>query len=149
MHMKIFLMFSVLCLLSIGAAVGAADTVENPKSCQQCGIDRVAFAQSRMVVVYADGTNFATCSLHCTVTEMREHKGKQVKSLKVADYVTKELIDVRSATWVVGGKKPGVMTSLAKWAFARKEDAQKFVGANGGRLTNFDEALELALKEGE
>ncbi len=146
--MKRFVMVLVMSLL-LPCVAGAADTVEKPASCQQCGMDRVAFARSRMVVEYADGTTFATCSLNCTVTEMKEHKGKQVKSLKVADYVTKELIDVRSATWVVGGKKPGVMTSLAKWAFARKEDAQKFVGANGGRLTNFDEALELALKEGE
>ncbi|HEY6871203.1 MAG TPA: nitrous oxide reductase accessory protein NosL [Geobacteraceae bacterium] len=146
--MKRIVMFAVLSLLLTSAAIGA-DQVEGPKSCQQCGMDRVVFARSRMIVTYADGTEFATCSIHCAAEEMNEHKGKQVKSLQVADYASRKLVDAKAATWVVGGKKHGVMTSLAKWAFARKEDAEKFVQENGGRVTTFDEAMSLALKEDE
>ncbi len=146
--MKRFAMVLVMSLLLPYAAV-AADKVENPTSCKQCGMDRVSFAHGRMMIVYADGGTAATCSLNCTVIEMKENKGKQVKSLHVADYYAKELIDARSATWVVGGNKSGVMTSLPKWAFARKADAQKFVKENGGSMTTFDEALTLALKENE
>ncbi len=147
--MKRFFMFSTICLLLTAACAFAADQVEAPKSCKLCGMDRVAFAHSRMLVVYADGTKVGTCSLNCVVIEMKENKGKQVKSLMVADYSTKALIDAGSATWVIGGKKPGVMTALAKWAFARKEDAQKFVKENDGKVTTFDEALNLASKENE
>jgi nitrous oxide reductase accessory protein NosL len=148
--MKTIVPFLVV-LLSIFAVlpVGAAEKVENPRSCRQCGMDRVVFAQSRMVIVYADGTTTGICSLNCAVIEMKQNKGKRVTALKVADYVTKEMIDAKDATWVVGGNKPGVMTSLAKWAFAKKEDAHKFIRENGGRVTSFSEVLELALKENE
>ena len=139
----------VVFLVLFTAVAAAAHRVEPPKACQSCGMDRVAFAQSRMVIVYADGTTTGICSLNCAVIEMKQNKGKRVTALKVADYVTKELIDAKDATWVVGGNKPGVMTSLAKWAFAKKEDAHKFIRENGGRVTSFSEVLELALKENE
>ncbi|HUO78462.1 MAG TPA: nitrous oxide reductase accessory protein NosL [Thermodesulfovibrionales bacterium] len=128
-------------------AAGAADGVENPKSCKQCGMDRTVFTRSRMLIVYADGTTVGVCSLHCAAAEMRQNRDKQVKSLMVADYVTQELIDAKTATWVVGGNKQGVMTSLPKWAFAKGEDAQKFVKENGGEVTIFAEAMGLAEEE--
>jgi nitrous oxide reductase accessory protein NosL len=65
----------------------------------------------------------------------------------VADYQTEKLIDAKAAAWVIGGDQQGIMTTLPKWAFIKKEDAQKFVKAHGGRITGFDEALDLALGE--
>jgi copper chaperone NosL len=123
--------------------------VEGIKSCKQCGMDRTTFAHSRMLIIYSDGSSTGTCSLNCAVTELKENRGKQVKTLLVADYSTKELTDAGLAHWVIGGKKPGVMTALAKWAFVRKEDAQRFVKENDGRVTTLAEALDLALKENE
>ena len=67
-----------------------------------------------MLIVYADGTTVGECSLNCAVVEMKENGGKKVTALLVADYATKELVDARGATWVVGGKKSGVMTSQPK-----------------------------------
>ena len=147
--MKKFIMFLVICLLFTSAAAIAADKVENPKTCKQCGMDRVAFAYSRMLIVYADGTTAGTCSLNCAAVEMKENKGKQVKSLKVADYNSRKLIDARTATWVIGGGRSGVMTEVPKWAFVKKDDAQKFVKEYGGRVSTFDESLNLALRENE
>jgi nitrous oxide reductase accessory protein NosL len=147
--MKRFITFLVTCLVLTGAVAIAADKVENPKPCKQCGMDRVAFSYSRMLILYADGTTVGICSLNCAAAEMKEHKGKQVKSLKVADYNSKKLIDARTAAWVIGGGKPGVMTAVPKWAFAKKDEALKFVKENGGRVTAFDEALNLALRENE
>lgn len=147
--MKRFIMLLVTYLLLTGAAAIAADKIENPKPCKQCGMDRVAFAYSRMMVLYADGTTAGTCSLNCAAVEMKQNKGKQVKSLKVADYNSRKLIDARMATWVIGGSKSGVMTEVPKWAFAKRDDAQKFAKENGGRVTTFDEALNLALRENE
>jgi nitrous oxide reductase accessory protein NosL len=147
--MNRFLLVVVFLTLFFTGIAAAADRVEPPKACQSCGMDRVAFAYSRMVIDYADGTSDGVCSLNCAVEQMKKYRTRQVRSLKVADYATRELVDVRTATWVIGGNKPGVMTAVPKWAFARKENAEKFVKENGGRLSTFDEALELALKENE
>ena len=139
----------VFCLLLHFTAAGAADTVENPKYCKQCGMDRTVFAQSRMLIIFADGTTVGVCSLHCAVAEMKQNKDKQVTSLMVADYATRELIDARTAIWVVGGNKEGVMTSVPKWAFAKREEAQEFVKENGGKVTSFDQVMRAAEEEVE
>ena len=145
--MKKVMMFLIICMLFAYATAGAAGTVESPKACRQCGMDRTVFDQSRMLIVYADGTTVGVCSIHCAAVDMKQNKDKQVKSIMVADYITKELTDARTATWVLGGKKEGVMTSLAKWAFARGEDARKFVQENGGEVVSFDQAMKAAEDE--
>ena len=139
----------IFFILLTGIPSFAAENIEPPRECKQCGMNRVAFAHGRMVIEYADGTTAGTCSLNCAAVEMKNNKGKKVRSLMVADYNTKKLIEVRKATWVIGGNKSGIMTELPKWAFAKREDAQKFVKASGGRITDFDEALNLALRENQ
>jgi copper chaperone NosL len=142
--MKSFVLTLAMGLILTSSAAIAADTIEKPLSCEQCGMDRVIFSRSRMVIVYADGTTAGTCSIHCAVAEMRAHKGKKVKALEVADYDTKKLINAETAVWVVGGNKEGVMTAVPKWAFATKAGADKFVAENRGKVATFQEALELA-----
>ena len=142
-----YLMFLSMSLLLMTSPGFAADTVEKPLSCEQCGMNREIFARSRMVVVYADGATAGTCSIHCAVIEMKAHKGKKVRSLEVADYDTSKLIDAENAVWVIGGSKSGVMTAEPKWAFAAKAEAERFVKENGGRVATFGEALELAERE--
>ena len=137
----------MMCVLFAYTTAGAAGTVESPKACRQCGMDRTVFDQSRMLIEYADGTTVGVCSIHCAAADMKQNKDKQVKSLMVADYTTKDLTDARAATWVIGGKKEGVMTSLAKWAFAREEDAQQFVQENEGKVVPFDQAMKAAEEE--
>lgn len=142
------LWISILLVLSLGTVCLAAETkVEAPDSCVHCGMDRTKFGHSRMIVSYTDGSSAGTCSLNCVVTDMQKNKGKAVKSYQVADYNSRKLIDAKSATWVIGGSKKGVMTKVAKWAFADKKDADAFVKANGGKAATFDEALKAA--EGE
>jgi nitrous oxide reductase accessory protein NosL len=74
---------------------------------------------------------------------MKESK-KDVKSFQVADYNSRKLIDAKTASWVIGGSKKGVMTKTAKWAFAEKVDAAAFIKANGGKPATFDEVLKAA-----
>jgi nitrous oxide reductase accessory protein NosL len=145
--MKVFTIFSILYLLLIGTAFGAGDTVEGPKACQQCSMDRAVHARSRMLIVYADGTTVGVCSIHCAAEDMKQHGDKQAKSLMVGDFTTKELIDAKTATWVIGGGMPGVMTSQAKWAFASESEAQSFVKENGGQVASFDQAIKAAQEE--
>jgi nitrous oxide reductase accessory protein NosL len=112
-------------------------------------MNRTTFAHSRMLIKYADGSSTGTCSIYCIATDMKAAKGKQVKSIQVADYISKKLIDARKAAWVIGGDKSGVMTPIAKWAFADKKTAKGFVAEHGGKLANFDEVLDASKKEQE
>ena len=141
------LWITVLMILSFGTVCLAADKVEAPDGCKHCGMDRTKFAHSRMVVSYTDGSSAGTCSLNCVVTDMKAAKDKTVKSFQVADYNTKKLTDAKAAAWVIGGSKKGVMTPVAKWAFADKKDAGAFIKLNGGKPATFDEALKAAEKE--
>lgn len=138
---------ALLFLLALCSVSLAGGTVEAPADCKHCGMNRTSFASSRMVVTYVDGSKSGTCSLNCVVTDMRGVQGKRVKSFQVADHDSLRLIDARKATWVIGGKERGVMSELAKWAFASRAAAGLFVRENGGRLAGFDEALALAEKE--
>jgi copper chaperone NosL len=145
--MKKILTFLTLSLLLVCSTAFAHDKVEAPKSCKICGMDRAMFAQSRMVIVYAEGDSVGTCSLHCAAAQLKENPGKKAKSLLVADCKSKVLIDAHTAIWVIGGEKSGVMTELPKWAFANKNDADAFIKASGGKIAGFDEAMNLAEKE--
>lgn len=145
--MKIPIVLLVMCLLFVCSAAGAAEEIESPKDCKNCGMDRITHARSRMVITYADGSTTGVCSLHCAIEEMKQNKDRQVKSLKVADYQTRELIDAKTATWVIGGKKPGGMNSSAKWAFAKEDEARKFVEENGGQIATYDQVMNAAAQE--
>jgi len=138
---------AVAMLFAVSAVCLAADTkVEAPADCKHCGMNRTQFAQSRMVVTYQDGST-GTCSINCVVVDMKANKGKEVKSFQVGDYDSKKLIDAKTATWVIGGKKKGVMTPVAKWAFAEKSGAEKFIKTTGGKLATFDDVLKATEKE--
>lgn len=142
------LWIAVLLVLSLGTTCLAAETkVEAPDACVHCGMDRTKFGHSRMVVSYTDESSTGTCSLNCVVTDMSKNKGKTVKSFQVADYNTRKLTDAKAAAWVIGGSRKGVMTPVAKWAFADRKDAEAFIKANGGKPASFDEALKAAEKE--
>jgi copper chaperone NosL len=145
--MKRFLILLSFSFLFVPVVCLAGDQVEAPKSCQRCGMDRTVFAQSRMVVVYSEGERVGTCSLHCAATELKGNSGRKVSALQVADCRSRALIDAKTAVWVIGGEKSGVMTELPKWAFAKKEDADAFLRVNGGKIATFDEAMVLAVKE--
>jgi len=138
---------SVIMLFAMSAVCLAGEgSVEAPADCKQCGMNRTTFSHSRMVVTYIDGST-GTCSINCVVVDMKANKGKKVKSFQVGDYDTKKLIDAKTAVWVIGGSKKGVMTPIAKWAFADKNRAEKFINENGGKLATFDEALKAAENE--
>ncbi len=139
----LFILVQLFCVRTSFAGNEAA-TIENPTSCKVCGMDRNVYVRSRMLIVYTDGTTVGLCSFHCAAEEMRGNKEKQVKSITVADYATTKLIDAKTATWVIGGSKPGVMTYLPEWAFAEEQEAQAFVKEYGGKVSTFDEAQKAA-----
>jgi len=134
----------MICGLWFSGTALAFEDVDQMPSCHYCGMDRGKFASTRMVIVYDDGTRMGTCSIHCAAVDMALNIDKTPMSIQVGDYGTKKLIDAEKAFWVIGGTKPGVMTTKAKWAFEQQADAEKFIQENGGVLTTFEEAMKAA-----
>jgi copper chaperone NosL len=139
---------SIILLLSLGSVcVAAENKVEAPADCMNCGMNRTKFAHSRMLITYADGSTAGTCSINCAAVDKFANKAKKVTSYKAGDYNSKRLIDANSAVWVIGGKNRGVMSPVAKWAFADRKAADTYIKENGGKPATFEEAFKLAAKE--
>ena len=125
----------------------AQEDIQEHPSCKYCGMNREQFSHSRMLVEYDDGTAVGTCSIKCLAVDLALNIDKTPKAVQVGDYAARNLIDAEKAFWVVGGSKMGVMTRRAKWAFAKKDDAEKFTKENGGTMATFDEAMKGAYED--
>jgi len=146
MKKTVILVLAVLVTAAFSVFAQGDDIKQHP-SCKYCGMDREKFGHSRMLIEYDDGTSVGTCSVHCAAVDLALNIDKTPKALMVGDLGTKKLIDAEKASWVINGNKPGVMTKRAKWAFEKKEDADKFIKENGGSLSTFDEAVKLAYED--
>ncbi len=141
---------SLLALLVLTGPVALAQVTEDIQKypdCKYCGMDRQKFGHSRMLIDYSDGSGLGSCSIHCAAVDLAQNIDKDPKAIQVADYPSKNLIDAEKAYWVIGGNKPGVMTSRAKWAFADRKAAEKFVNENGGQLASFDDAMKVTYED--
>ncbi|MBA3002391.1 MAG: NosL family protein [Desulfurivibrio sp.] len=147
--MKTLLLLSALLVACVSGIAMATDQTDIAQytSCQYCGMDRQKFAHSRMLIEYADNSSVGLCSLHCAALDLANQLDKMPAAIKVGNYNTKKLINAESATWVLGGKVKGVMTGRAKWAFANKDEAMKFVAENGGDVVDFEAAISAAYQD--
>jgi copper chaperone NosL len=141
------LVMIILSYFSITGIGLAQDDLQKHPTCKYCGMDRTKFAHSRLHVSYEDGSSQGTCSIHCAAIEFALHIDKTLKTTQVGNYYTKKLVDAEKAFWVLGGNKPGVMTKRAKWAFEKKDEAEKFMAENGGSLISFEEAFKAAFED--
>ena len=141
-----FVLTMALCL-SFSGIVWSQDDIQRHPACKYCGMDRAKFAHSRVFIENDDGTTEGACSLHCAAVELAVSIDKTPKAIMVGDFNAKNLIDVEKAFWVIGGSKMGVMTKRAKWAFAKQEEADRFVKENGGVMATFEEAMKGAYED--
>ena len=148
MWKKVFIIGSCIFFsFTLITGLFAQEDVQKHPACQYCGMDRAKFAHSRMLVAYEDGSSAGTCSLHCAAIEFALHIDKIPKTTQVGDYYNKMLVEAETAFWVLGGNKPGVMTQRAKWAFGKKEDAEKFMKENGGTSISLEQAFKAAFED--
>ena len=147
--MKITFLIILLAMMVVHGTASALEPqdIKDFPTCKYCSMNRAQFAHSRIVVEYDDGTRFGACSLHCAAVNFAINLNKNPKAIRVGDYYSTELIDAETAYWVIGGMKPGVMTKRGKWAFQRKNDAEKFISENGGEMTAFEQALNAAYED--
>jgi nitrous oxide reductase accessory protein NosL len=143
------LWWSVLATLlfcTLASALGL-DDIASHRICSNCGMDRKSYGYSRTLIRYADGSEVGCCSLNCALVELEGHPGRQLQALLVADRDTLALIDSKSAYWVMGGKKRGVMTGRPKWAFAGRRAAATFLASHGGAPVNWETVLAAAQED--
>ncbi len=143
-HLLVWLIVGIV-LFGTGVVFAQEDIEEYPE-CPYCGMNRKQYAHSRMLIEYEDESE-GFCSLHCAAVDLAVKIDQTLQSIKVGDYNTKKLIDAERAVWVIGGDKMGVMTKRAKWAFEKKEDAEKFVKENKGNIGTFEEAMKAAYED--
>ncbi len=141
MNKKAFLVLAIWLCLFIAAPVFAREDIKKYPSCPYCGMDREKFSHSRVYLDYDDGSSEGMCSLHCAAIDLAIHIDKTPRTIGVGDYATKRLIDAEKAFWVLGGSKMGVMTKRAKWAFEKREEAEKFIKEHGGVMATFEDAI--------
>jgi len=78
---------------------------------------------------------------------MAAHREKTIIRMLLADYAAKELVAAQKAFWVIGGKKAGVMTGRAKWAFREKTAAERFIKDHGETLGSYNAAMKAAFAD--
>jgi copper chaperone NosL len=134
-------------VFAVSESSWAQEDISAHPNCTYCGMDRAKFAHSRVFIEYEDGSTFGACSLHCAAIDMAVNIHKAPKSILVADYSNKKLIDAESAIWVIGGNQAGVMTARAKWAFEYLADANSFIKNHGGDLASFERAIKTSYED--
>lgn len=109
--------------------------------CPECGMTLPMFYKTNHAAT-VNGKVKQYCSIHCVAEDM--HKGSKLLDIKVVDTNTLKFIDASKASYVVGSHKKGTMSTVSKYAFANKADAEAFAKANGGEVVDFNSALETA-----
>lgn len=130
-----------LTLLSVTVALAAES------GCHYCGMKKEMFAHSWVNIEREDGSTVGVCSVHCAAVDLALNIDNPPRNITVGDYNTKEQIDAEKAYWVIGGKKMGVMTSRAKWAFESKQSAKEFIEKNGGKIAKYDEVMKATFED--
>jgi copper chaperone NosL len=136
-----------LALSSSNVLAQPVDDTKAIPSCPHCGMDREKFAATRMVIDYDDGKPVGLCSIHCAAVDLAVVIDRTPTAIWVADLPSKKLVNAETAVWVIGGSKPGVMTSRGKWAFADKGAAEAFAKENGGTIAGFEDAIKAAYED--
>ena len=112
--------------------------------CPECGMTLPMFYKTNHVAT-VDGKVKQYCSIHCLAEDLQ--KGTKLTEMRVVDVTTLKFISVEEATYVVGSRKKGTMSAVSKYAFVKKADAEAFAKVNGGKVTDFNGALEAAKAE--
>lgn len=109
--------------------------------CPECGMTLPMFYKTNHAAT-VEGKVKQYCSLHCVVEDI--YKGSKLTDIKVVDVNTLKFIPVKQAAYVVGSAKKGTMTTVSKYAFGSKDEAEAFAKANGGKVVDYSGAYKAA-----
>ncbi|MEN8189125.1 MAG: nitrous oxide reductase accessory protein NosL [Thermodesulfobacteriota bacterium] len=124
------------------------DELKKYPTCPYCGMNRSKWHHSRHLVHYDDNLVDGTCSIHCLALSLSLNLDRGIKAIYAADFGAdssiKPLINVDTASYLLGSKLKGTMSAKSKMAFAVKNQATAAQKANGGEIVDFDNALKEA-----
>ena len=120
-------------------------TGENRQNGAICNMDLINSYKTNHAAL-SNGKIKQYCSLHCLAEDLYVKKSK-LENIQVVDVESLKFIDAKSAFYVIGSRQKGTMSNISKYAFAKKESAQEFIKKYGGKISTFDEALNLAKAE--
>jgi nitrous oxide reductase accessory protein NosL len=134
----VLLFFQLMCL----STPLSAEETKKRESCRVCGMYIDQYQKSAAELVLKDGTVEHTCGVACMLREVEDAGGiSAFKSVKVHDWVSGELVDAETATYVIGSKViPDMVPNYI--AFAKREEAEAFAAKQGGDLMDFKLAYE-------
>ncbi|GGD34499.1 hypothetical protein GCM10012288_05570 [Malaciobacter pacificus] len=154
MYKNKILLILISTILSFSYAQEMFQTV-NPKDatlvksdsskefCNVCGMHLTKFYKTNHVTEFKNGHKEQYCSIHCQAKVDEAFKEK-IKHVQVVDTNSLELIDAKSAFYVVGSSKKGTMSMVSKYAFLSEKEAKEFQKEFGGEIHNYNEALKIA-----
>ena len=154
-------------LLALAASAGAQERKEerpaapdpNPLDneldkyprCVICNMDRRKFHYARHLLHYGDGHAEGTCSINCAAECMVKERRRGFTAIYGPDYGAagepKPLIEVTSATYLIGSDLRGVMSPVSKYAFADPAAADRVKAVAGGEIGTFAGAIGAALDD--
>jgi nitrous oxide reductase accessory protein NosL len=128
------LVFCHLLLLSAGIA---AEEQHERESCRVCGMWVDEYQKSAAELVSKDGKKQYSCGVACMLRIIDDEGGLSAfQSVKVHDWVSGELVDAETATYVLGSRViPDMIPNYI--AFAKREEAEAFVAKEGGEVIDF------------
>ncbi|MDD1622046.1 MAG: nitrous oxide reductase accessory protein NosL [Methylococcaceae bacterium] len=122
-----------------------AASLEAPRkreTCKVCGMYIDEYIKSAAELTYKDGSKAFTCGVACMLREVEDAGGiSAFQSVKVHDWVSGNLVDAETATYVVGSKViPDMVPNYI--AFANRSEAEAFAVKEGGDVIGFNIAYE-------
>lgn len=111
-------------------------------SCRVCGMWIDEYIKSAAELVYKDGHKEWTCGVACMLREVDDAGGLSAfESVKVHDWMSGELVDAETATYVLGSRViPDMVPNYI--AFAKRDEAEAFAVKEGGEIIDFQIAYD-------
>lgn len=116
------------------------------ESCDVCGMHLPTFYKTNHAAKTKTHKIKQYCSLHCVVHDNELNK-TDLYDIKAVDVATLKFIPAQSAYYVVGSHKPGTMSHISKYAFAKRADADAFARQYGGNIMNFYDAYTVSMQD--
>jgi len=139
---KLYVYFVGFLLLLLFYALTTAGADTQRRECAVCGMWIDQYEYTKHVVILRDGNTKYFCSIACAGKYI-EANGREIQKIKVADFMTKQLIDADTAFYLLDSDIPGVMSYVSRIAFATSKSAEEFREIHGGKIITFAEALSL------
>ena len=133
----------LLCIALLWLPMAA--TAVNPGQCELCG-KPVTESSNWFIIQKSDGEEKTYGCAGCGLSALAGMPDAAVEEAKAEDFLRRKLINAREAFYL-RGTEIGFCCEPYWLAFATREEAEKFAEGFGGKVLNFEEAIEKAQRD--